>query len=88
MPSYGEGFGFVILEALACGIPVVASKVDGTSEAVRNGELGFLVDPGNPDEIRQAIIVALQDQKSVPEGLAYFSFDLLRKGCARLLHAW
>ncbi|MEZ5855402.1 MAG: glycosyltransferase [Hyphomicrobiaceae bacterium] len=45
MPSSGEGFGFVILEALACGLPVMASTADGTREAVRNGELGLLVDP-------------------------------------------
>ena len=39
MPSAGEGFGYVVLEALACGIPVVASTIDGTREAVRGGKL-------------------------------------------------
>lgn len=90
MPSYGEGFGFAILEALACGVPVVASKMDGTSEAVRNGELGLLVDPHDPNDIRQAIIAALQAPKYVPEGLTYFSFDRfserLRKALGQVIN--
>jgi glycosyltransferase involved in cell wall biosynthesis len=45
MPSQGEGFGFVLLEAMACGIPVIASKVDGGREAVRDGALGRMVEP-------------------------------------------
>jgi glycosyltransferase involved in cell wall biosynthesis len=45
MPGRGEGFGIVYLEALACGVPVVASEVDGSREAVREGALGILVDP-------------------------------------------
>ena len=44
MPSHG-GFGIVFLEAMACGIPVIGSKVDGSCEALKHGELGILVDP-------------------------------------------
>lgn len=76
MPSQGEGFGFVFLEALACGIPAVGSRTDGGREALREGLLGILVDPNNPEEIEQAVIRALHRPKgSVPEGLSYFSFD-------------
>ena len=75
MPSRGEGFGFVFLEAMACGIPVIASKIDGSREAVRHGELGQLVDPDNPDEIRAAILKALRGPRGeVPQGLEYFSY--------------
>jgi phosphatidylinositol alpha-1,6-mannosyltransferase len=70
-----EGFGFVLLEALACGVPVMASKLDGSQEAIRHGKLGELVDPRNPDEIKQAIIKLLKKPRTVPEGLEYFSFD-------------
>jgi glycosyltransferase involved in cell wall biosynthesis len=76
MPSRGEGFGFVFLEALACGVPVIASTLDGGREAVLGGQLGQLVDPTNPAEIRLAIIHALAGgEKRIPEGLAYFSFE-------------
>ncbi|MGJ0513388.1 glycosyltransferase family 4 protein [Methylocystis sp.] len=75
MPSVGDGFGFVVLEALACGVPVVASARDGTREAVRGGELGIIVDPFDESEIRRGILAALQMPRGVPEGLAYFTYD-------------
>lgn len=76
MPSRGEGFGFVFLEALACGAPVIASRLDGGREAVREGALGQLVDPTNPAEIRLAIVDALAaGEKRIPEGLAWFSYE-------------
>ncbi len=76
MPSRGEGFGFVLLEAMACGVPVIASRHDGGREAVRDGELGILVDPNNLAAIRMAIIEQLaRAEKKIPEGLAYFSFE-------------
>lgn len=74
MPGRGEGFGFVFLEALACGVPVVASKLDGSREAVRNGKLGRVVDPDDPAEVEAAIVGALGDPHGVPSGLAYFAF--------------
>lgn len=76
MPSRGEGFGFVFLEAMACGIPVIASKLDGSREAVLNGKLGEIVDPDNSEEIRNAILRALLKQKrEIPELLEYFSYE-------------
>ena len=75
MPSSGEGFGFVVLEALASGIPVVASTADGTREAVRDGALGTVVDPKDPTALMAAIMDAVQRPKQVPAGLGYFSFE-------------
>ena len=74
MPSSGEGFGFVVLEALACGIPVVASLADGTREAVLGGELGLLVDPKDSDGLETAILTALSQPKTILPGLVFFSF--------------
>jgi glycosyltransferase involved in cell wall biosynthesis len=74
MPSYGEGFGFVVLEALACGIPVVASTLDGTREALRYGMLGQLVDPRDARALKTAIVQGLSKPKQVPQGLSYFDF--------------
>ncbi|HBA73212.1 MAG: hypothetical protein A2X82_07500 [Geobacteraceae bacterium GWC2_55_20] len=73
MPSRGEGFGIVLLEAMACGIPAVASTVDGSREALRDGLLGILVDPDKPAEIIAAVIQALGKPRQVTEGLDYFS---------------
>jgi glycosyltransferase involved in cell wall biosynthesis len=58
MPSRGEGFGLVLLEAMACGIPVVASTADGSREAVLNGRLGLTVDPNDPDAVARSILVS------------------------------
>lgn len=75
MPSRGEGFGFVFLEALACGLPVVASSVDGSRDAVRDGLLGEIVNPDKPEELIGAILRGLEKPKGfVPDGLAYFSY--------------
>ena len=76
MPGRGEGFGFVFLEAMACGVPVIASKVDGSREAVLNGKLGMVVDPENSDEIEGAILKALDYPKGkIPDGLEHFYFN-------------
>lgn len=76
MPSRGEGFGFVLLEAMACGVPAIASKHDGGREALRGGALGRLVDPASPAEIRVAINDSLASrERTVPEGIEFFSFE-------------
>ena len=60
MPSKGEGFGIVFLEALACGKPVIAGNKDASSEPLLGGELGILIDPDDKDEIKKAIIGILK----------------------------
>ena len=76
MPSRGEGFGFVFLEAMASGVPVIGSRADGGREALQFGALGTLVDPANPAEIRIAINDALLDpSRHIPAGLQSFSFE-------------
>ena len=59
MPSTGEGFGIVLIEAAACGVPVVGSRVDGSREALLDGRLGRLVDPASEDELHAAISAVL-----------------------------
>ena len=74
MPGYGEGFGYVYLEAMACGVKVIASKLDGSYEAVLNGTIGYAVDPRKLEEIYSTIIKALEnDTIKIPEGLTHFS---------------
>jgi len=74
MPGRGEGFGFVFLEAMACGVPVVASRLDGSLEAVLSGSLGRAVNPDDPENIVEAICEALTESRHIPDGLAYFAF--------------
>ncbi|HYM61675.1 MAG TPA: glycosyltransferase family 4 protein [Thermoanaerobaculia bacterium] len=75
MPSRGEGFGFVFLEAAACGVPVIASKHDGGREALLGGRLGLLVDPSNPAEIEAAINESLLRPKRIHPDLELLSFQ-------------
>jgi glycosyltransferase involved in cell wall biosynthesis len=57
LPSKGEAFGYVIIESMALGTPVVASKVGGIPEIIRDGVDGFLIPPEDPnalaDKLRQ-----------------------------------
>ena len=73
MPSRGEGFGVVYLEALASGVPVVAGTSDGSREALRDGALGVLVDPRSPDDLVRGVLRALSRPPGVPEGFNHFS---------------
>lgn len=64
MPSKGEGFGIVFLEALACGKPVIGGNTDGSVEPLMNGRLGFLVDPDDPRAIADTVRYALTHKEA------------------------
>jgi glycosyltransferase involved in cell wall biosynthesis len=87
MPSRGEGFGIVYLEAMACGIPVMGSRIDGSREALREGILGVLVDPDDPGDTRRGILAALARPRGIPEGLDYFTFSNFRGRLWQILSA-
>lgn len=59
MPGCDEGFGIVYLEAMACGIPVVGSLLDGSREALQNGAIGQLVNPDDPASLKAGLMQAL-----------------------------
>jgi len=56
MPSLKEGLGVAALEAMACGLPVIASAVGGLREVVEDGVSGMLVTPGDPAGLAGALI--------------------------------
>ena len=66
MPSTGEGFGIVFIEAAASGLPVVGGNCDGSVDALADGRIGRLVDPHAPAEIEGAVIDALLGRHPVP----------------------
>jgi glycosyltransferase involved in cell wall biosynthesis len=61
LPSYSEGLPKILLEAGACGRPVVATTIPGCVDVVRDGENGFLVPPKDPDVLAKAITVLLKN---------------------------
>lgn len=66
MPSKGEGFGIVFLEALGCGKSVIAGCSDGARDALLDGEIGVLVDPDDNEALCRAILEALASE-ATPE---------------------
>ncbi|MFH1787846.1 MAG: glycosyltransferase [Candidatus Altiarchaeota archaeon] len=75
LPSLWEGFPNVVLEAMAAGLPVIATDTSGTPEAVVQGETGLLVSPANAN----ALSDALKSMISNPERMR----EMGRKGRAR-----
>jgi len=55
MPSHSEGFSLVVLEAMAAGVPVIASALPHMSELISDGENGFLYPPGDPASLAAII---------------------------------
>ena len=56
LPSlFGEGLPMVVLEAMTAGVPVVATRVAGIPEAIRHGQDGVLANPGDAEDLAQAM---------------------------------
>jgi phosphatidylinositol alpha-1,6-mannosyltransferase len=87
MPSKKEGFGIVFIEAMTCGLPVIAGNIDGSVDALRNGELGTLINPDNKEEIISAINKVLLDKHNYindhnslqQKTLEYFGFPKFKE---------
>jgi len=62
LPSLSEGFPNVLLEAMAFGLPIVASRVGGIPDIIEDGTNGFLVEPKNVSEIADRILTILFDE--------------------------
>ncbi len=62
LPSYREGFGSSVIEAAACAVPAVASRIYGLTDAVVEGKTGWLHEPGNVQDLVQILSLALEDR--------------------------
>jgi glycosyltransferase involved in cell wall biosynthesis len=61
-PSLNEGMGKVIVEAMACGLPIIASRVGGIKDLIVHGEDGWLVPPAEEESLAQALMMMYRDQ--------------------------
>ena len=60
-PSFQEGLPNAVLEAMACGLPVISSRIGGVIDMIRNGENGLLFEPGNTHQLAGALKRLLSD---------------------------
>jgi glycosyltransferase involved in cell wall biosynthesis len=63
-PSHTEGFGIALVEAMGCGLPVIATTRGGMGEIVEDGVTGWMIESGDPREIADAILRATQLEPS------------------------
>ena len=81
MPSYREGFGSSVIEAAACGIPAVASRIYGITDAVDEGITGLLHPPRDLKRMAECIeVLALNNE------LRHKMGDASRERCVRLFN--
>lgn len=92
MPSKGEGFGISFIEAAVCGCMSIAGNIDGSVDALLNGELGKLVNPIDQTAISNAIdeVLSLTDRDQTPQilqekCLKRFSFENYEMNVYKLL---
>ena len=61
LPSHGEGLPNALLEAMACGLPVIATEVGGNSDVVLHGRTGLLIQPDCPQQLADVVTALLAD---------------------------
>lgn len=78
-PSYIEGFGFAVLEKLACGIPTVAYDVPGPRETLSNFEGSFLVTQGDTEQFSHRLVELLRYDETAYSQLSEFCIEVAQK---------
>jgi glycosyltransferase involved in cell wall biosynthesis len=90
MSSAWEGMPMVLLEAAAAGLPIVATRVGGNQEVVRDGESGFLVPPGAPDQLAMAMLRLMALSEADRRSMGDRGRDHVRVhyGLSRVVERW
>ena len=89
LPSWREGLPTAILEAMAFGLPVVTTPVGGIADVVRDGETGFLVQPGDPDGLAEVLARLIADpERARAVGARARAEVLASAGPAAVATAW
>jgi glycosyltransferase involved in cell wall biosynthesis len=79
LPSYREGFGLTLIEAAACGVPAVASRIYGISDALDDGRTGLLFTPGDVGDLTRTLkklIVEVEFRQQLGEAARIRALDL------------
>jgi glycosyltransferase involved in cell wall biosynthesis len=90
LSSAWEGMPMVLLEAGAAGLPIVATQVGGNSEIVRDGECGFLVQPGDPGALAEAMLRLMELGERERQAMGQRARDQVRAhfGLTRTVERW
>jgi len=89
IPSYSEGLPNTLLEAMACGTPVLATPVGGIPDLVKEGETGFLLKSNNPEHIAERIIELL-NKPDILEKVSINAYNYVRENFSfeKTLESW
>ena len=80
VPSLSEPQGRVVLEGMACGVPIIASKTGGIPEMITHGKNGWLVPPNNPEALADTIKVVLSNVNEL-EAAGRAAFETAKEFC-------
>jgi glycosyltransferase involved in cell wall biosynthesis len=77
LPSYGEGLPYVLLEAMAVGLPVITTPVGAIPEIIKDGQQGFLITPGDHEALARHILQLIGDE-SLRQEMSLANRQLIR----------
>ena len=82
LPSLSLSIGVVQIEAMACGVPVVATRNGGSEEIIISEDYGLLCEPANPEDLAEKILIALEkewDREKIRKYAEQFTWDNIAK---------